>query len=96
MFLHMTVGVLLGYWGGRLFGLSRLNSRTIAIEVGMQNGGLALGIAAQMGRIATLGLAPAVNGPSMNTTFSLLATWWGRHAPENEPLPAPGLVPEVS
>lgn len=77
MFLHMTVGLLLGYWGGRLFGLSKLNSRTIAIEVGMQNGGLASGIAAQMGKIATIGLAPAVNGPIMNTTFSLIATWWG-------------------
>lgn len=77
MFLHMTVGLLLGYWGGRLFGLSVLNSRTIAIEVGMQNGGLASGIAAQMGKIATVGLAPAVNGPIMNTTFSLIATWWG-------------------
>jgi BASS family bile acid:Na+ symporter len=77
MFLHMTIGLLLGYWGARLFGLSKLNSRTIAIEVGMQNGGLASGIAVQMGKIATIGLAPAVNGPIMNTTFSLIATWWG-------------------
>lgn len=77
MFLHMTAGVTLGYFGGRLFGLSKLNSRTIAIEVGMQNGGLASGIAVQMGKIATVGLAPAVNGPIMNTTFSLIATWWG-------------------
>ncbi len=77
MFLHMTVGLMLGYFGGRLFGLSKLNARTIAIEVGMQNGGLASGIAVQMGKIATVGLAPAVNGPIMNTTFSLIATWWG-------------------
>ena len=77
MFLHMTVGLTLGYFGGRLFGLSKLNARTIAIEVGMQNGGLASGIAVQMGKIATVGLAPAVNGPVMNTTFSLIATWWG-------------------
>jgi BASS family bile acid:Na+ symporter len=77
MFLHMTIGLILGYWGGRLFGLSKLNCRTIAIEVGMQNGGLASGIAVQMGKIATIGLAPAVNGPIMNTTFSLIATWWG-------------------
>lgn len=77
MFLHMTVGLVLGYFGGRLFGLSKLDCRTIAIEVGMQNGGLASGIAVQMGKIATLGLAPAVNGPIMNTTFSLIATWWG-------------------
>lgn len=85
MFLHMTVGLMLGYFGGRLFGLSKLNSRTIAIEVGMQNGGLASGIAVQMGKIATVGLAPAVNGPIMNTTFSLIATWWGSKPPvENE------------
>ena len=77
MFLHMTIGLCLGYWGSRLMGLSKLNARTVAIEVGMQNGGLASGIAAQMGKIATIGLAPAVNGPVMNTTFSLIATWWG-------------------
>lgn len=77
MFLHMTIGLILGYYGSRLFGLSKLNSRTVAIEVGMQNGGLASGIAVQMGKIATLGLAPAVNGPIMNSTFSLIATWWG-------------------
>ena len=80
MFLHMTIGLTLGYFGGRLFGLSELNARTIAIEVGMQNGGLASGIAVQMGKIATVGLAPAVNGPVMNTTFSLIATWWGQPA----------------
>ena len=84
MFLHMTVGLMLGYWGGRLFGLSKLNCRTIAIEVGMQNGGLASGIAVQMGKIATVGLAPAVNGPIMNTTFSLIATWWGSKPVEEE------------
>lgn len=84
MFLHMTVGLMLGYFGGRLFGLSKQNSRTIAIEVGMQNGGLASGIAVSMGKIATIGLAPAVNGPIMNTTFSLIATWWGSKPVEED------------
>ncbi|HEY4061253.1 MAG TPA: hypothetical protein VGM30_05105 [Puia sp.] len=77
MFLHMSIGVLLGYWGGRLFRLSPNDCRTVAIEVGMQNSGLASGIAAQMGKIATVGLAPAINGPIMNTFFSLIGTWWG-------------------
>ena len=84
MFLHMTIGLTLGYYSSRLFGLSKLNARTVAIEVGMQNGGLASGIAAQMGKIATIGLAPAVNGPIMNTTFSLIATWWGSNPIEEE------------
>jgi BASS family bile acid:Na+ symporter len=77
MFLHMAIGFFLGYYGSLLFGLSKINARTVAIEVGMQNGGLASGIAVQMGKIATVGLAPAVNGPIMNSTFSLIATWWG-------------------
>jgi len=57
--------------------------RTIALEVGMQNGGLASGIALQMGKVATIGLAPAVFGPMMNITGSSLATWWRRKA-DNE------------
>lgn len=77
MFLHMTIGLFLGYWGARLFRLPENDCRTIGIEVGMQNGGLASGIAAKMGKIATVGLAPAINGPIMNTVFSLIATWWG-------------------
>lgn len=84
MFLHMTLGLLLGYWGARLFGLPENECRTVGIEVGMQNGGLASGIAAKMGKIATVGLAPAVNGPIMNTVFSLIATWWGNRPPKEE------------
>jgi BASS family bile acid:Na+ symporter len=29
-----------------------------------------------MGKIATVGLAPAVFGPLMNVTGSVLASWW--------------------
>jgi BASS family bile acid:Na+ symporter len=29
-----------------------------------------------MGKIATVGLAPAIFGPLMNVTGSSLATWW--------------------
>jgi BASS family bile acid:Na+ symporter len=51
----------------------------------MQNGGLASGIALQMGKVATVGLAPAVFGPMMNVTGSSIATWWRNHPPkENE------------
>jgi BASS family bile acid:Na+ symporter len=60
--------------------------RTIALEVGMQNGGLASGIALEMGKVATIGLAPAVFGPMMNVTGSSLATWW-RSKAELEPEP---------
>jgi BASS family bile acid:Na+ symporter len=52
--------------------------------VGMQNGGLASGIALQMGKVATIGLAPAVFGPMMNITGSSLATGWRRKSDETD------------
>jgi len=79
--LHNTSGYLLGYWICRLARMDEKTCRTIALEVGMQNGGLASGIALQMGKVATIGLAPAVFGPMMNITGSSLATWWRRKNP---------------
>ncbi len=74
--LHNSLGYFLGYWICRLTGMDERSSRTIAFEVGMQNAGLASGIALQMGKVATVGLAPAVFGPLMNITGSSLAIWW--------------------
>jgi BASS family bile acid:Na+ symporter len=80
--LHNSIGYLLGYWICRLARMDEKSCRTIALEVGMQNGGLASGIALQMGKVATIGLAPAVFGPLMNITGSSLATWWRRKSEE--------------
>ena len=74
--IHNTAGYFFGYWGSRLVGLDQRSARTVAFEVGMQNAGLASGIALEMGRVATMGLAPAVFGPMMNISGSSLATWW--------------------
>ncbi len=74
--IHNLLGYTLGYWSGRIFKMSERDCRTIAIEVGMQNGGLASGIAKEMGKMATVGLAPAVFGPLMNITGSILASYW--------------------
>lgn len=80
--IHNAAGYFFGYWGCRLLGMDEIDCRTISIEVGMQNGGLASGIAMQMGKVATVGLAPAVFGPWMNITGSALANWWRRKALE--------------
>jgi bile acid transporter len=74
--LHNVGGYLLGYLVARTLGQDRLTARTVAIEVGMQNCGLASGIAASLGKVATLGLAPIIFGPLMNTSASVLANWW--------------------
>jgi bile acid:Na+ symporter, BASS family len=74
--IHHSTGYLLGYWSGRLMKLDEATCRTISLEVGMQNGGLASGIALQMGKIATVGLASAISVPWMTISGSLLANWW--------------------
>jgi BASS family bile acid:Na+ symporter len=74
--LHNMAGYTLGYWLSWLAGMPEKDRRTIAFEVGMQNGGLASGLALQMGKVATVGLAPAIFGPLMNVTGSVLANYW--------------------
>lgn len=77
-FMHNMFGYGLGYSVAKfLLRMPERDCRTIALEVGMQNGGLASGLALQMGKVATVGLAPAIFGPMMNITGSSLATWWG-------------------
>lgn len=82
--LHNMAGYTLGYSLSWLFGMPEKDRRTVAFEVGMQNGGLASGLALQMGKVATVGLAPAIFGPLMNVTGSVLANWWRSRTPEQE------------
>ncbi|WP_035456488.1 bile acid:sodium symporter family protein [Algoriphagus terrigena] len=74
--IHNFSGYSIGYWFARLCRMSEKDCRTVAIEVGMQNAGLASGIAKEMGKIATVGLAAAVFGPVMNISGSILASYW--------------------
>jgi bile acid:Na+ symporter, BASS family len=71
--LHNLTGFYLGYLSARLLKFKERDCRTIALEVGMQNAGLASGLA----------LAPAIFGPVMNVTGSSLASWWHNHLPED-------------
>lgn len=83
-FLHNMFGYGLGYGVCKVLKMPERDCRTIALEVGMQNGGLASGLALQMGKVATVGLAPAVFGPMMNITGSSLATWWRNKGEKND------------
>ncbi len=93
--IHNLTGYLLGYGCGRLFRMSESDCRTMAIEVGMQNGGLASGIAREMGKLATVGLAPAVFGPLMNITGSLLASYW-KQKPVDTQVEAEVPLPQIN
>ncbi len=77
MLIHNLGGFFIGYAMSRwVFRLDVESSRTIAFEVGLQNGGMASGLAAAMGKLATVGLASAVMTPMGNVTGSLLANFW--------------------
>ena len=75
-FLHNVFGYTLGYWASRALRMPERDCRTVALEVGLQNAGLGSGLALAMGKLATVGLAPAVFSPIMNSTGSTLALWW--------------------
>ena len=72
--LHNAVGLTLGYWGPRLGNVSPRLCRTVALEVGMQNSGLAVALA-----VAHFGPVAAVPGAVFsiwhNVTGPLLASY---------------------
>ncbi len=74
--IHNALGYLFGYWLARLVRLDKISCRTVAFEVGMQNGGMASGLAMNVLKSSSAALAPAIFGPWMNVSGSMLATWW--------------------
>src|SRR5690606_23153823 len=84
------VGKLLGRIGVRLkryeSAASRINEaecRTIALEVGMQNGGMATGLAIEVFKSYVAALPANLFGTWMNVSGSVLANYW-----QKRPLPA--------
>ncbi|WP_407429881.1 bile acid:sodium symporter family protein [Arcticibacter sp.] len=82
--IHNAAGYIFGYYLSRWFGLDKSSSRTVAFEVGLQNGGMASGIAGSMGKLGTVGLAAAVFSPWMNISGSILANYWRRKSLKEE------------
>lgn len=74
--LHNTLGYTFGYGISKALGLDKDSCRTVALEVGLQNGGMASGLAGVMGKLATVGLASAIFSPWMNISGSILANYW--------------------
>jgi len=73
--LHNIIGIIIGYGSARLLGYQERECRTLAIEVGMQNSGLAVALA-----IKHFGAAAALPGAIFsiwhNISGSLLAHFW--------------------
>jgi BASS family bile acid:Na+ symporter len=79
--LHNAFGYIGGYWGARLVKLDEVSARTVSLEVGLQNGGMASGLAIEVLRSPNAALAPALFGFWMNVSGSLLASWWRNRIP---------------
>ncbi len=84
-FLHNVTGYTLGFWAAKALGMPERDCRTVALEVGLQNAGLGSGLALAMGKLSTVGLAPAIFSPIMNSTGSTLALWWRARTKDEEP-----------
>lgn len=63
VFLHNIIALSSGYLSGKVFGLSRTDNRTLAIETGIQNSGLGL--------LLIFTFFDGLGG------MALVAAWWG-------------------
>ena len=83
--VHNTVGYASGYWLTRFVGrfahLGEAEARTVAIEVGMQNGGMAGALAVGVLGSAVAALPANVFSIWMNFSGSVLASIWSRGLP---------------
>ena len=83
--LHNIIGLVLGYWLAALVGIRGTNRRTVAFEVGMQNSGMAGGLALAVLKSSGAVLAPIIFSTMMDVNGSLLASWWRDRPPADEP-----------
>jgi len=83
--LHNTFGYLSGYWLARLAGkflpIDERDARTVAIEVGMQNGGMAGALATNVLKSTVAALPANIFSICMNFSGSLLASYWSKKSP---------------
>jgi BASS family bile acid:Na+ symporter len=80
--LHV-LGFGVGYAISRVLRYPESVARTVSIEVGMQNGGMAASLARE--HFATMPLAAAAgvfSGVLQNIIGGLLASWWKRRTPD--------------
>ena len=91
----VLVGYLLGYWGARLSRISESDCRTVAIEVGMQNGGMGTALAIDVLHSPNAALGPAIFGTWMNISGSVLASWWRDRIPRDQQGPGAGQETEI-
>ena len=85
--LHNGLGYLLGFWVSRFFKLPYADAKAVAIEVGMQNSGLGVALAATHFAASPLTALPsAIFSLWHNISGPALATYWASKA-QSEAIP---------
>jgi BASS family bile acid:Na+ symporter len=81
--LHNGLGYLLGYWASRVFKLAEIDCRAVSIEVGMQNSGLGVALAATHFAASPITAVPsAIFSLWHNISGPALATYWAARSTE--------------
>lgn len=79
---HNIIGYILGYYSGALFGMNTAKKRTLAIEVGVQNAGLATGLSAKFfptnAESAVATAVACVWHSVSGTVLGNLFAWWDK------------------
>lgn len=79
--LHNALGFLLGYWAARLFKLDIKDAKAVSIEVGMQNSGLGVALAAVHFAASPVTAVPsAIFSLWHNISGPALASYWASKA----------------
>ena len=81
--MGLALGLFLGYWAARWCGLGERVCRTIALEVGMQNSGLAVALAQHYFAVISA-LPGALFSIWHNITGSILAWHWNGRSLEED------------
>lgn len=81
--LHNVFGLFIGYFVAKLLRFDYEDQKAIAIEVGMQNSGLASALS--LAHFAPISAVPsAIFSVWHNISGPLLATWWGKRSHDAE------------
>ncbi|MFJ7970942.1 bile acid:sodium symporter family protein [Psychrobacillus sp. NPDC096389] len=81
--MHNGFGLLLGYFAAKALRLSRQDQRAISIEVGMQNSGLGVALAASY--FTPLAALPSAFASAWQViTGTFLASYWAKHEVTND------------
>ena len=81
--LHNLFGLICGYWLPKLLGYNTQTCRTLSIEVGMQNSGLSVALAAKY-FMAAAAIPGALFSVWHNLSGSILAGYWGSRSQKSK------------